>query len=224
MDFGSKIQIITVAIIPLIFAITVHEAAHGWVANRFGDKTAWLLGRVTLNPSKHIDPIGTLLVPFLMLMIGGFIFGWAKPVPVNWQNLNNPRRDMAIVALAGPGANLLMALFWALIAKLCLMLFSVNSVHPVVRDIAQFMHGTGQFGIMINSVLMVLNLVPIPPLDGSRLVSSLLPVQMAQAYERIEPFGIWILLALIFTGVLQFFILPPIRMLIFGIRSAFGIN
>ena len=223
MNINTAIQAITVAAIPLIFAITLHEAAHGWVANKFGDKTALMLGRVTLNPAKHIDLLGTIIFPIVMLLLGGFIFGWAKPVPVAWQNLNKPKRDMAYVALAGPASNLLMAILWAIIAKISLIVFSGPTTHQVIKTTATFIHLVSQFGILINVLLLVLNLIPIPPLDGSRVVSSLLPANAAAAYEKIEPYGIWILLALLISGVLGFILWPPIRFLVLTIKSVFGL-
>lgn len=223
MNTYNTIQIIAIAAIPLIFAITLHEVAHGWVASKLGDKTALMLGRVTLNPAKHIDLLGTIIVPIIMLMLGGFIFGWARPVPINWQNLNHPRRDMALVAIAGPLANLLMALFWALVAKISYILFSNDSIHQVIKTTATFIHLASQFGITLNCILLVLNLLPIPPLDGSRVVSSLLPPNAADIYERIEPFGIWILLALLVLSVLGSILWPPIRFLTALIRVTFGI-
>jgi Zn-dependent protease len=199
-------QFFAVALLPLLFAITVHEVAHGWMAKQFGDPTAQRLGRLTLNPIKHIDPLGTILVPGLLLILGGFIFGWAKPVPVTWENLRHPKRDMAIVAAAGPGSNFLMALFWGLIAKIGLMLgsFSWASV-PM-----QYM---GQFGIEINIVLMVLNLFPLPPLDGGRVAVGLLPGPWAWRLASLEQYGFFILLALMATGILGKIIGPPIHMI-----------
>lgn len=223
MTFNAAVQLITVAAIPLIFAVTLHEAAHGWVASKLGDKTALMLGRVTLNPIKHIDPIGTILVPFVMLMISNFIFGWAKPVPVSWQNLHKPKRDMALVALAGPAANLLMALVWAMIGKLSFLVFSNDALHQMLRTTATFIHKASVFGIYLNIILMVLNLVPIPPLDGSRVVSSVLPPNAASAYERIEPFGIWILLALLLTGILTSILWPAVQFLVGMLKALFGI-
>jgi Zn-dependent protease len=182
--------------LPLIFAITLHEAAHGWIASRLGDHTAQRLGRVSANPLRHIDPLGTIILPLLMYISTGFLFGWAKPVPVDWRNLGNPRRDMALVALAGPGANLLMMLFWGVIARIGMHL------HGDLDWLALPMIYMGGFGLMINAVLMVLNLFPILPLDGGRVVMSLLPPKLANLFSRMEPYGIVILVVLLMTGVL----------------------
>ena len=210
-------QFIAVAALPLLFAITVHEVAHGWMAKQFGDPTAQRLGRLTLNPLKHIDPVGTVVVPLVLLLLGGFIFGWAKPVPVTWQNLRHPKRDMAIVAAAGPGANLVMALFWAVIARLGVELgMSSWAGLPMIK--------MGQFGIEINVVLMVLNLLPIPPLDGGRVAVGLLPGPWAWQLARIEPFGFFILLALLATHLLGAIIGPPITMLVQLIYTIVGLG
>ena len=211
--------------IPIImFSVVVHECAHGWVADRLGDRTARALGRITLNPIPHIDPVGTLLVPALMyLMSGGrFIFAWAKPVPVTWQNLRHPRRDSALVALAGPGANLLMAFLWAGIAKLSLLL-GAGVAQGMLGLATTFFYAAGLFVITINLILMILNLIPIPPLDGSRVVSSILPPRMAYTYEKIEPYGIWILLGLLVFGFLGRVLYPPVLYLSSYIRSIFGL-
>ncbi len=196
-------QKIAIWAIPVILAITVHEVAHGWVAAKFGDKTAQMLGRLTLNPMKHIDPIGTIIVPIALLIAGGFVFGWAKAVPVNTANFKNPRHDMAWVAIAGPASNLLMAVAWAFVAKLG---YLVSMTYP---DIGQFLALSGLAGISINLVLFILNLIPIPPLDGSRVLSAFLPKKLAYNYNRIEPYGFLILLGLLIFGILGPIIAGP---------------
>jgi Zn-dependent protease len=174
----------------------VHEASHGLAARRFGDTTAEMLGRLTLNPLKHIDPVGTVLVPLIMLVLpGSFIFGWAKPVPVNTRNLRHPKSDMAWVAAAGPAANLTMAVGWALLVRLA---FALGTGNPFAWPMLYM----GVAGIFINSVLFLLNLLPLPPLDGGRVVMGLLPLKASEVFGRIEPYGIWILLALLFTHTL----------------------
>lgn len=192
----STIQLITIAIIPLLFAIVVHEVAHGWVARQLGDDTAYLMGRLTLNPLKHIDPIGTILVPLILILTVGFAFGWAKPVPVNFNNLRNRRRDTALVAVAGPFANLLMAIAWALIAKLASLL--PDSIAMLTSPLILM----SMFGITINAILMVFNLIPIPPTDGGRIATSLLPPRLGYQLSRVEPYGFFIILALILSGVI----------------------
>lgn len=218
------IQIFSIVAIPLLFAITVHEAAHGFVASKLGDNTALMMGRVTLNPLKHIDPIGTILLPMLMIYLGGFVFGWAKPVPVNWQNLNHPKRDAALVAIAGPLSNLVMIFVWALIAKLIIMA-SDNTLQNtiVLTDIRTIVYASAKFGIMINCALMILNLIPIPPLDGSRVVSSFLPSKLSGYYNSIERYGIWIVLALFVSGFLQWILLPAVQFFIGLISRWFGL-
>jgi len=196
MDQLSLIQKLAVWVMPVLLAITVHEVAHGWMALRLGDRRALMLGRLTLNPVKHIDPIGTVLLPALLLLIGGFIFGWAKPVPITWENLRHPKRDMALVALAGPSANLLMAVSWLLAVKLGIALMGS------VPWLGQPLIYMGVAGIFINTILMVLNLLPLPPLDGGRIVAGLLPGPLSWQYSRIEPYGMLIVLALFFTQLL----------------------
>lgn len=197
-------QIIAVAALPILFAITVHEAAHGWVAKRLGDPTADRLGRLTLNPIKHIDPIGTVILPILMMVTAGFAIGWAKPVPVTWENLRQPKRDMILVALAGPVSNLLMAIFWGLVIQISLHL------PASVEWVSEPLKLMGQFGIFVNILLMVFNLLPIPPLDGGRVATGLLPGPWAWQLSRLEPYGFFIIIFLLVTGAL-WFILDPIR-------------
>ena len=206
MDELSLMQRIAVWALPVLFAITVHEVAHGWVARKLGDPTAMMLGRLTLNPLKHIDPIGTVIVPLAMLMLGGFIFGWAKPVPVTWENLRHPKRDMALVAAAGPLANLLMAIFWALMMKLGFML--TQSLDWLAWPLIYM----GGAGIAINAILMLLNLLPVPPLDGGRVLAGILPGPWAWKLSRIEPYGLMIMVVLLVTGILGQILGPPLQM------------
>lgn len=212
------IQKIAIWALPLIFAITLHEVAHGFVASLFGDYTAKLSGRLTLNPIKHIDPIGTILIPLIMLYFSNFIFGWAKPVPVDPRNMHHPRRDMAIVALAGPLSNLLMAMFWGLIAKVGFLVEQGNGAWFGIPLIYM-----GSAGIMINVVLGVLNLIPLPPLDGGKVLSSLLPPRAAYSFNMIEPYGFYILILLMFTGVLSNIMAPFVFFLINMISYLFGL-
>ena len=191
----TMVQRLAILAIPVLFAITLHEVAHGWVARLRGDSTAWMLGRLSLNPLRHIDPVGTILVPALTFVLGGILFGWAKPVPVNVRNFRQPRSDMALVAVAGPMANFAMALFWALVIRLSLTLGDSSVVWFILL--------AGIAGMLINSVLMVLNLLPLPPLDGGRILAGLVPPRQSIMLDRIEPYGIWILVALLFTGILQ---------------------
>ena len=199
----NMVQIVAIAALPVLFAITVHEVAHGWVAKKLGDPTAMMLGRLTLNPLKHIDPVGTIVVPIALLLMTGFMFGWAKPVPVTWANLRNPKRDMALVAVAGPASNLLMAIGWALIMKLGYMLGGTFDwlAWPLVK--------MAEIGIIINLILMILNLLPVPPLDGGRVLSGLLPGPWAWKLSRIEPYGLIIMVVLMVTGMLGKILLPP---------------
>lgn len=214
----SIVQRIILSLIPLVFAITIHEVAHGWVANCLGDSTAKQQGRLTLNPLKHLDPIGTIIIPGILLMLGGFIFGYAKPVPVNWRNLRNIRRDMALVALAGPLANLIMALLWALIIKFIIIFTGGNSY------LASIFIYMSSIGIVINISLMILNLIPIPPLDGSRVVASFLHGHVAIAYARIEPYGFLIILALLALGVLSNIMQPFFQFFLTLITQLFGLS
>ena len=201
----GAVQRFAIYALPVIFAITVHEVAHGFAAKYFGDMTAYKMGRISLNPIRHIDPIGTLLIPAITLLFGGILFGWAKPVPVNFGRLRKPKQDMLWVALAGPGANLVMAIFWALVIK-----FSPQAPEYFALPMA-FM---GAAGVMINVVLMVLNMLPLPPLDGGRVMVSLLPHELAWQFAKIEPYGFIILLVLMFTHVLGAILWPPIALAI----------
>jgi Zn-dependent protease len=198
----TVIQKIAIYALPVIFAITVHEAAHGYAARYFGDMTAHQAGRISLNPVRHIDPIGTILVPILTMFAGGILFGWAKPVPVDFSRLRNPKRDMLWVAAAGPASNLMMGIFWAFV-------LSFSAAAPA--DFATPLAYMAQAGIMINVVLMVLNLLPLPPLDGGRIAVSLLPNHLASRYARVEQYGFIILLVLLFTGILSKIMDPFIR-------------
>jgi Zn-dependent protease len=208
------IQKIAIWALPLIFAITLHEVAHGWVASWFGDQTARLSGRLTINPLKHIDLIGTIIVPLMMLMTTNFIFGWAKPVPVDARNLRKPRLDMAFVALAGPIANLLMALGWGFILKLSVWV--ENQGYVWLGTPLGYMSVAG---IMINVVLGALNLIPLPPLDGGKVISSLLPRRWAYYYDLIEPYGFFILIILLLTNLLGVIMGPLVQLLVSAIYN-----
>lgn len=211
----SLVQKFAVWIPPVVLGITVHEVAHGWVAGKLGDATAKMMGRLTLNPLKHVDPVGTILLPgLLLLMPTGFIFGYAKPVPINWKNLRQPKRDMAIVAAAGPTANLLMAMAWALLVRAA----------PLIGDAGVALVYMGVAGVFINTVLMVLNLLPLPPLDGGRVMTGLLPGPLAYKFSRIEPFGFMILIALLLTGVLGKILLPVITLVMGGLAMLTGLQ
>jgi len=223
--FQNIIQMIGVVVIPLLFAITLHEAAHGWVASKLGDKTALMLGRVSFNPVRHIDIFGTILLPLAMIVLRfPMVFGWAKPVPITKENFKKPRRDMALVAASGPLANLLMAFLWAFIAKIDIWITgNTFYTHGMTTSAESYLYMVSNYGIMINCLLLVLNLIPIPPLDGSRIISSLLPPRIAATYERIEPYGIYILLALIIFRILNFILLPATLNLIVLIQKIMGL-
>ena len=207
--------------VPVVFAITLHEAAHGYVARRFGDQTAYLLGRVTLNPLKHIDPIGTIAIPGFLIAVSVltraplFIFGWAKPVPVNFGNLRHPKRDMFWVAGAGPFANFLMAIGWAIL---------LMAAAPGGMIDSDGLLEMAKAGIDVNLVLMALNLLPIPPLDGGRIALSLLPGPLAYRYSRLEPYGFMVVILLLVTGVLNYLMLPIMRAGEYAIRLLLGLG
>jgi Zn-dependent protease len=220
MDVNLLVQTVAIYALPVLFAITLHEAAHGYVARYFGDMTAHAQGRISLNPLRHIDVVGTIVVPLLMLLLSGskLLFGWAKPVPVNYSALRRPRQHMALVAAAGPGANLAMVLVWAVVMRIAIAMsdraegwLQVAGVHGtsglidvVMRHgsgAAEYLIGVGAAGILVNLVLMLLNLLPILPLDGGRIVASLLPQRAAWQYSRLEPFGIPLLLVLMLIPV-----------------------
>lgn len=198
----------------VVFAITLHEAAHGYVAKHFGDTTAYMLGRVTLNPLKHVDPLGTIVVP-LITAFAGFVFGWAKPVPVNFQNLRHPKRDMLWVAAAGPGSNIVQALIWALAAKL---LFEAQGA------VATYWFQVAEAGILVNLILAILNLFPILPLDGGRILASLLPARISYAYQATERYGMIILILLIVTGLLGTLLRPLLVLGVATIYALFGLR
>jgi Zn-dependent protease len=218
MELEHTIRLIALYAIPGIFAITLHEAAHGYAARHFGDLTAYQAGRITLNPIRHIDPMGTIVIPVLILIAsqGKYAFGWAKPVPVNFGRLRNPKRDMLWVAAAGPGANLLMAILWAFVIKAMQGVPTNYLTEPVLL--------MARGGIIVNAVLMVLNLLPLPPLDGGRIAVSLLPHKLAYRFARVEPFGMIILLVLMLLGVLGKVMWPFIAGFIGLLASAFNIG
>jgi Zn-dependent protease len=207
--------------VPVVFAITLHEAAHGFVARQFGDQTAYMLGRVTLNPLKHIDPIGTIALPGFLIAVSvitasaPFVFGWAKPVPVNFGNLRHPKRDALWVAGAGPFANFVMAVAWAFLQK---------SAAPGGLIESEGLKKMAEAGVQVNLVLMALNLLPIPPLDGGRIAVSLLPGPIAYRYSRIEPYGFMIVIVLLVTGVLNYLMLPILRAGSYAIRFLLGLG
>jgi Zn-dependent protease len=213
----SLIQTLAISALPVIFAITLHEAAHGYAARHFGDPTAWQMGRISLNPLRHIDPVGTIVIPIAILLFSGgsFLFGYAKPVPVDFGRLRNPKQDMFWVAAAGPGANLFMALCWAFLLKMAWLLPSSEFTLPLSE--------MSKIGIMVNCVLMVLNLLPLPPLDGGRIAVSLLPHNLAWKFAQLERWGFPILLLLLFTGILGAVMNPLVIMSARIIELIFGL-
>jgi len=215
MQVEQLIQTVALAAIPVLFAITLHEAAHGYVARHFGDMTAYAAGRISLNPMRHIDPVGTILLPLMTLWLGGILFGWAKPVPVNFAALRNPKKDMLWVAIAGPASNLAMALGWALLFKFAWASPGNYFAEPLL--------GMAEWGIKINVVLMVLNLLPLPPLDGGRVAVSMLPHRQAYQLARVEPYGMFILIFMAVTPVLGWILLPLVNLVFQFISVLFGI-
>ena len=209
MDIANIIQTIAIYAIPVLFAITVHEAAHGYVARHYGDNTAWMLGRVTLNPLKHIDPVGTILMPLFLYVAtsGAFLFGYAKPVPVRFDRLRHPKRDMIWVALAGPSSNLIQALFWG---ALLYVLLGLGLHEPFFLQMCKG-------GVLVNIVMFVFNLFPLPPLDGGRVLTGLLPREAANALARVEPYGFFIVMALVVSGVVSSLWMRPLMNATYGL-------
>ena len=211
MDIGNLIQTVALYALPVLFAITLHEAAHGYAARHFGDDTAWKLGRISLNPLRHIDPVGTILMPLMLYFAtsGAFLFGYAKPVPVRFGNLRNPKRDMIWVALAGPAANLFMALLWGIAL---FMLRGAEVSEPFFLKMCQG-------GVLVNVVMFAFNLFPLPPLDGGRILVGLLPYRQAELVSRIEPWGFFIVMALVIMGVISTLWMQPVMALTYGLLN-----
>lgn len=211
MDIANLIQTVALYALPVLFAITVHEAAHGYAARHFGDNTAWMLGRVTLNPMKHIDPVGTILMPLMLYFAtsGAFLFGYAKPVPVRFGNLHHPKRDMVWVALAGPGANLAMALLWGIALY---VLRAADVTEPFFLKMCQG-------GVLVNVVMFAFNMFPLPPLDGGRILVGLLPHRQAELVSRVEPWGFFIVMALVIMNVISTLWMQPVMALTFGVLN-----
>lgn len=213
----NLIQTLAINALPVVFAITLHEAAHGYVARHFGDPTAWQLGRVSANPLRHIDPFGTIILPGLLLLIsnGALLFGWAKPVPVDFRRLRNPKRDMLWVAAAGPAANFGMAIAWGILLKASLV--APDFIY------ADALREMGRAGVNVNVIFMALNLLPIPPLDGGRMVVSLLPNRAALRFASIEGYGLVIIIVLLATGALDFLLYPILRVVLMAVKNIIGL-
>ncbi len=207
---------VAVWLAPVLFAITLHEAAHGWVANKLGDPTAKQLGRITINPIKHIDPMGTVVVPLFLAMISPFVMGWAKPVPVEPRYFKSPLVDMALVAVAGPVSNFIMACIWAMFIKLVYLSMDQSQVLVFLTEM-------GKNGIIINIVLMVLNLLPIPPLDGGRVLAGVLPPRIALPFMQLERFGMIIILLLLVSGILGKILWPIVMHFVSIVGAIFGL-
>jgi len=215
---ATTIQKITIWVLPVLLAVSLHEAAHAWMADKKGDPTSRLMGRLTFNPLKHIDPIGTILVPTLMIVFTGFAFGWAKPVPVDARNLKDPKKDMMWVAMAGPASNFIMAVLWAIFLNISVMFVdsrSTMSLFFLLMPVA---------GITINVILGVLNLLPIPPLDGGRIMAGMLSPRASLQYSKIEPYGFFIIIAMMLTGLLSYIIFPVIAVFLMILSAISGLD
>lgn len=206
--------IFLLAVLPVLLAITVHEAAHGYAARHYGDRTAEMMGRLTLNPIKHIDPVGTILVPALMFMFTPFLFGWAKPVPINTRNFKDTRMGMRMVAIAGPLSNLVMCFGWAM---------AMVASQWVPESFQEAMQTMSRYGIIINAVLFVLNMLPILPLDGGRFVDTFLPARASMQFQKIEPYGMWVIILLLVTGLLSKIMYPFISMILMAVQYFMGL-
>ena len=213
----SLISQILIYAIPILLAVSLHEAAHGWIAHLLGDPTARRLGRLTANPLKHIDPIGTVAVPLLMILLVGFPFGWAKPVPVDVSNFQHPQKDMALVALAGPVSNFLMAIFWTLLLVIVMKDGAHGGFTVALKTMAEV-------GVVINLVLMVLNLLPVPPLDGGRIVTGILPYKAAILFVKFEMIGMWVVIFLLASGFLGKILMPAVQAVQANLYAFFGLG
>jgi len=213
----SLISQILIYAIPILLAVSLHEAAHGWIAHLLGDPTARRLGRLTANPLKHIDPIGTVAVPLLMILLVSFPFGWAKPVPVDVSNFQHPQKDMALVALAGPVSNFLMAIFWTLLLVIVMKDGAHGGFTVALKTMAEV-------GVVINLVLMVLNLLPVPPLDGGRIVTGILPYKAAILFVKFEMIGMWVVIFLLASGFLGKILMPAVQAVQANLYAFFGLG